>query len=61
MEEGARIDAVFRVLDEAAASIEPGDGTFNDPALGLDDKALGVIGKFDDFECQAAHGLGDAT
>ena len=61
MEKGERIViAILPILGEPAAAIEPRDGAFNDPALGFDHKAFGVIGTFDDFDCQAAHGLGDA-
>ena len=56
MEEGERIVvAVFPVLGEPAAAVEPGDGALNDPALGFDDKALGAISAFDNLDYQTAH------
>jgi hypothetical protein len=39
--------AVLPVLGEPTAAVEPGDGALDDPALGLDDKAFGMIGAFD--------------
>ena len=47
--------AVLPVLGEPTAAIEPGDGAFNDPPLGFDDKAFGVIRAFDDLDCKAAY------
>ena len=59
MEEGeCVVVAVFPVLGEATASVEPCDGAFNDPTLGFDDKAFGVISAFDDVDHQAAHRFG---
>jgi hypothetical protein len=52
--------AIFPVFREAATSIEPCDGAFDDPALGFDDEALGTIASLDDFDRQAAHRLGSA-
>ena len=62
MEEGEPIVvAVFPVLGESTAAVEPGDGALDDPALGFDDKAFGMIGTFDDLHSQAAHSLGGAV
>jgi len=56
MEEGERVVvAVFPVLGQPTAAVEPGDGALDDPTLGFDDKAFGVISAFDDFDYQAAH------
>ena len=52
--------AVLPILGEAATSIEPADGTLNDPALRLDDEALGVLASLYDLDRQAPHRLGGA-
>ena len=53
--------AVFPVLGETAAAVEPCDGALDDPAFGFDDKAFGVVGALDDFDDQAAHRAGRAV
>jgi hypothetical protein len=50
--------AVLPVLGETAAAIEPGDGAFDNPAFGFDDKAFGVVRAFDDLDDHAAHRVG---
>ena len=61
MEEGESVVvAVLPVLGEPATAVEPADGTLDDPALGFDDEAFGVIGAFDDLDHQAGHGGGGA-
>jgi hypothetical protein len=50
--------AVFPVAGQTSASVEPGDGPLDDPALGFDNEALGVLTPFDDFNRQALHRLG---
>lgn len=61
MEESQRVVvAVFPILGEPTAAIEPGDGTLDDPALGFDHEAFGVIRTFDNFHRQAAHRVGGA-
>lgn len=61
MEEGERVVvAVFPILGEAAASVEPGDGTFDDPALRFDDKSFDLISTFDDLDHHAVHDVGCA-
>lgn len=56
MEEGESVVvAVFPVLGEPSTAVEPADGTFDDPALGFDDKAFGMIGAFDDLDHQTMH------
>jgi len=50
--------AVFPVLGEPPAAIEPGNGALNDPTLGFDDKALGAISAFDNLDHQTAHRCG---
>ncbi len=62
MKEGERVVvAVLPILGEAATSIEPADGTFDDPALGLDDKALRIVATADDFGHEVGHEIGDAV
>lgn len=47
----------FEVLAEAAASTDPGEGPFDDPALGQEDEAV-PVGALDDFELPRP-GFGD--
>ena len=53
--------SVFPVLGEPTAVVEPADGTLDDPALGFDGKALGVISAFDDLDHQVTHRCGGAV
>jgi len=53
--------AVFPVLGEAAAAIEPGDGALDDPTLGFDHKASGVISAFEDLDPKTGHCFGDTV
>lgn len=53
--------AVLPILGEPAAAVKPGDGALNDPSLGFDDKAFGVIGAFDDLDRQAPYCFGGAV
>ena len=62
MEECERVmTAIFPVLGEPAATVEPGDGAFNDPALGFNDEAFGVVTTFDDFDLQVRQDARDAA
>jgi hypothetical protein len=62
MQEGqCGVIAVLPVLGKSATSIEPADGAFDDPALRLDDEALGVVATPDDIDCQLGQDLGDAV
>ena len=62
MEEGeCVVIAVFPVLGEPTATVEPGDGALDDPTFGFDDKAFGMIGAFDDLNHQAAHRCGSTV
>ena len=62
MQEGERVVvAIFPVLGEPATAVEPRDGTLDDPALGFDDEAFGVISTLDDLDHQAAHRCGGAV
>ena len=62
MEEGERIViAIFPVFREAAASIKPCDGAFDDPTLGFYDEALGLIASPDDLVHEIGHDLCDAV
>ncbi len=62
MEEGeCVVVAVFPVLGEPSAAVEPADGTLDDPALGFDDKAFGVISASDDLDHQASYRCGGAV
>ena len=49
---------VFPVLGETTTAAEPSDGAFDDPALGQNDEAFGLIAAADDFGCQARQGVG---
>ena len=50
--------AVFPITSQAPAPVEPCDGPFNNPALGFNDEALGLLALLDDFDRQARHRLG---
>jgi hypothetical protein len=39
----------FPVLGQTATSVEPSDGSLNDPAFGQDGKGLRIVGPLDDF------------
>ena len=52
--------AVFPISGQTSASVEPCDRPFDDPPLGFDDEALGVLASLDDFDRQARHRLGSA-
>ena len=47
--------AVFPIAGQTPASVEPCDRPFDDPALGFDNEALGVLASLDDFDRQARH------
>src|SRR3954466_3812716 len=49
--------AVFPITSQAPAPVEPRDCPLNDPALGFDGEALGVLAPLDDFDRQARHRL----
>jgi hypothetical protein len=53
--------AVLPILGEAATSIEPANGTFDDPALRLDDKTFGVVATPDDLGHEVGHDIGDTV
>ena len=50
--------AVLPILGEPAATVEPADRAFDDPASGQNDKALEAIGALDDLGLQIGQGLG---
>ena len=52
--------AVFPIAGQTPASVEPCDRPFDDPALGFDNEALGVLASLDDVDRQARHRLGSA-
>src|SRR3981081_4316849 len=43
---------VLPILGQPAAALEPGDSALEDPGLGEDDEAVGLIGAFDDFDVE---------
>ena len=43
----------FPVLGQSSAAVEPGEGAFDDPALGQNDEACGLIRSLDDFDVDA--------
>ena len=61
MKEGKRIVvAVLPIFGESATSIEPADGTLNDPALRLDNKAFRIVTTPDDLGHEVGHDVSDA-
>jgi hypothetical protein len=52
--------AVFPITSQAPASVEPRDRPLDDPALGFNDEALGLLASLDDLHRQARHRLGGA-
>jgi hypothetical protein len=44
---------VLPIFGESAAAVDPTDGAFNNPAFGQNDKALELVGMFDDFRFEA--------
>ena len=48
---------IFPILGEAAASVEPCDGSLDNPSLWFNDKAFGMITTFDDFHNQIVDGV----
>ena len=50
--------AVFPITSQAPAPVEPRDRPFNNPALGFNDEALGLLALLDDLDRQARHRLG---
>ena len=56
MEERQRVvTAIFPVLGEPTATIEPGDRALDDPSLRFDDEAFAAVAAFDDFDLQVRH------
>ena len=53
--------AVFPVLGETAAAIEPADSTLDEPALWLDGEAFGAVATFDDVDLKIWQNVGDAV
>lgn len=54
---------VFEIAGEASVATDPGEGSLDDPALGLEDETLGAIGAFDYLDAPVAGtagGLADA-
>ena len=51
----ARLLAFLPILGQAAATIDPGEGAFDDPASGLDHEAPGALGTFDDLDGHPEH------
>jgi len=47
---GGRCDGLFEVLGEAAVAVQPGEGSFDDPATRQDFEALGAVGSLDDLD-----------
>ena len=50
--------AIFEVLGESAAMVEPGECPLDDPAFGQAFEAFGLIGTFDDFNLALRRHLG---
>ena len=54
------VDA-FPVLGEPSTSVKPGDGALDDPTLGQHDKALGLVGSFDDLRFETRQDAGQGA
>ena len=53
--------AVLPVFGEAATSIEPANGTLDDPSLRLDNKAFRVVATPDDLGHEVGHDMSNAV
>lgn len=53
--------AVLPIFGEAATSIEPADGAFDDPALRLDNKAFRVVATPDDLGHEVGQDMSNAV
>jgi hypothetical protein len=51
----------FPVFGQSAAAVEPGDGAFDDPALGQHDEFLDLIGSLDDLGLEMGKDAGQGT
>ena len=59
-EEGERLAVeAFPIFGQSAAAAEPGEGAFDDPALGQDDEGLGLIRPLDDLDRHARQSSSD--
>ena len=58
--EGVAVE-IFPILGETATTIEPCDGSFNNPTLGQLHEPFGLIGSFDDLGFEARQDLGKPT
>ena len=62
MKESERVAvAIFPVFSKPSATVEPGNGAFNDPALGFNEEAFDVVATFDDFDLKVRHDCCDAA
>lgn len=52
--------SVLEILRKTAASVQPSDRSFNDPALWQQHEALRGVGPLDDFDVDLRQQLGDA-
>ena len=51
---------VFKVLGQSPASVEPGEGAFDNPTLWENPEAFGVIRPFDDFDFEVRKRFGQS-
>ena len=51
---------VFKVLGQSPASVEPGEGAFDNPTLWENLEAFGVIRPFDDFDLEVRKRFGQS-
>ena len=49
---------IFEILGQPAASVQPGEGAFDNPPSGQNCEALGLVGTFDDFDFEVWQDLG---
>ena len=61
-EEGERLSVeAFPIPGQSATATKPGEGAFDDPALGQDDEGLGLIRSLDDLDRHLRERSSDGT
>jgi len=58
--EGVAVE-IFPILGETTATIEPGDGAFDNPTFRQSNESFGVIGSSDDFGFERRQDFGECV